>query len=139
MPNEGRKGPRLKTNTSDAHLMNWSCSFMHYFFKILTSFFKGTLAMSIWGLKKFKWKKITCLKIKGWIFSPENKSFWSWSHFWKVKILLIEQGGTVTSSGSSETLTCTKQFLPKSSPCFCAFHCILVFGEWFEHYSWLRC
>lgn len=64
MPNEGRKELGLETNTNDAHLMNWSYSF-RYYFKILTSFFKGTLAVPVWGLEEVQVEEITCLKIKG--------------------------------------------------------------------------
>lgn len=61
--NEGRRDPRLKTNISDAHLMNCFYSSMHYFFKILI-FFKGTLAVSMWGTVQVQSEENTCLKIK---------------------------------------------------------------------------
>lgn len=45
--------------------------------------------MSIWGPEEVQKEENTYLKIKDWIISTANKSFWSWSHFWKFTILRI--------------------------------------------------
>ena len=74
MPNEGKRELRLKTNTNDAHLMTWSYSFMHYFFKILI-FKKSTEAVSIESQEEVQVEENICLKvIKGKSFSLQTKA-----------------------------------------------------------------